>query len=330
MNSILLVDDDECTLNSLTRALRSPENEISSCTNPLKAIELVAKHAFNLVLCDQRMPAMNGIELLGKITQYQPEIRKILISGYSDFNDVTGAFNAGIIHKFILKPWNKQILVNVVAGQLPIKKPQAHSLLDKAEPLQISPDKSVPESLSGAVGELRNFHNIYSSDPQMMRLFGFIERVANCGAAFFICGETGTGKELFARAIHLESDRARQNFVALNCANLTESLLESQLFGHRKGAFTGATNDQKGLIAAAEKGTLFLDEVTEIPFVLQAKLLRVLQEKEYTPVGDTTPISYDVQIISASSTSLEEAVVVRRPSQGVCKAPRRPGGTVRR
>jgi len=147
-----------------------------------------------------------------------------------------------------------------------------------------------------------------SSDPSMLQQISVIKKTANSEAPFFIHGETGTGKELIAHSIHLECDRSARKFVALNCANLTEALLESQLFGHKKGAFTGAQQDQKGLLAEAEGGTLFLDEVTEIPLNLQSKLLRVLQEREYTPVGETSAISFDVKIISASSTSLEAAV----------------------
>lgn len=159
-----------------------------------------------------------------------------------------------------------------------------------------------------ATGRLTDFHGILSADPAMLGLFDQIRRVAGQEVPIFITGETGSGKEMVARALHMEGPRSKKPFVSLNCAHLTEQLLESQLFGHRKGAFTGAVADQRGLLAEADGGTLFLDEVVEIQFTLQAKLLRVLQEREYTPLGTTRPISFDTQIISASQTPLHTAV----------------------
>ena len=198
--------------------------------------------------------------------------------------------------------------------------------LDREVPDQASTEKGnqspTPEHLPGppeprlvarhvsneGADSLTNFHGIFTADPGMEQLFEQTRRVARHEASVFISGETGTGKELIAKAIHLESSRRNKAFVSLNCANLTEHLLESQLFGHKKGAFTGAVRDQPGLLAEAEGGTLFMDEVTEIPLPLQAKLLRVLQEREYTPVGDTRPISFDVKLISASQVPLKRAV----------------------
>ena len=153
-----------------------------------------------------------------------------------------------------------------------------------------------------------DFHGILTCDPQMVRQFNFIRKVVNADAPLFVCGETGTGKEMVARAIHQEGRRREGAFVALNCANLTENLLESQLFGHRKGAFTGANIDQKGLLQAANGGTLFLDEIVELPLGLQAKLLRVLQEREFTPLGETRAQKFDVQIVSAAAVTLEQVV----------------------
>jgi|GEM_PF-602717 len=159
---------------------------------------------------------------------------------------------------------------------------------------------------------LIEFHGMLTANSGMAALFEQIRRTALSSSAVFLSGETGTGKERVARAVHQESSRYAKPFVALNCANLTETLLESQLFGHRKGAFTGAVNDQPGLLAEANGGTLFLDEVAELPMALQAKLLRVLQEKEYTPLGETRPRSFDVRIISASQARLKASVVQGR------------------
>lgn len=297
--SILLVDDEENILKSLTRVLGSSRYAITSTHGPRDALELVKNNNFDLVISDQRMPKMLGTELLKEISSICSQTRRILMSAYADFADVTDAFNSDSIHQFISKPCDADVLREVVSSQLSIYD-------NKTKASQTELQSSHFSTLNHS--ELNIFHEIVSSDPVMLKQAAFIKKVANFGAPFFIHGETGTGKELFAKAIHNESQRKQQTFLAFNCANLTETLLESQLFGHVKGAFTGADKDQQGLFAAADKGTLFLDEVTEIPLGLQAKLLRVLQEKEFTPLGQTKPIKYDLQIISASSLSFKEAV----------------------
>lgn len=240
---------------------------------------------------------MLGTELFAQIAENFPSTRRILISGYTDFDDVTEAFNKGFIHKFLVKPWNNQQLKAVIAEQLNLKDlVESESVVQQgAAPVEVEAPKS-------------SFHGIVTEDPALKEQLSIITRTAATDAPFYINGETGTGKEMVARAIHRESERSQGGFVAINCANLTETLLESQLFGHKKGAFTGADRDQKGMLEEAEGGTLFLDEVVEIPLSLQAKLLRVLQEREYTPVGDTRARKFDVKVISASAISLDQAV----------------------
>jgi len=306
MPKILILDDDDHVLKSLLRLLRSPDYDISCYSDPQEALLQCGLQQYDLILSDQRMPDMEGTEFFTHITQLFPQTRRVLISGYTDFSNVTEAFNDGIIHKFVIKPWDNELLKNLISDELRLgQEGLASSIFDSVEFNLLTNSTDSYESDA----ELENnFHGIVSSDPSMLEQISVIRKTANSEAPFFIHGETGTGKELIARSIHLECDRSEQKFVALNCANLTESLLESQLFGHKKGAFTGAQKDQKGLLAEAEGGSLFLDEVTEIPISLQAKLLRVLQEREYTPVGETSAIPFDVKIISASSTSLEAAV----------------------
>jgi two-component system repressor protein LuxO len=210
------------------------------------------------------MPGMEGIEFFTHIAQLFPGTFRILISGYSDFESVTDAFNDGIIHKFIIKPWDNEQLKNLVSDQLRASRENGSQ-----SSLDIVPSDNVEVPVDAFDPELvETYHGIVTADSAMLQQIAIVKRTANSDAPFFINGETGTGKELVAKAIHLESDRKTKNFVALNCANLTESLLESQLFGHMKGAFTGAQKDQKGLLAEAENGTLFLDEVTEIPLTL--------------------------------------------------------------
>lgn len=300
MYSILILDDDDHVLKSLSRLLRTSNYGLSCFSDPQEALIQCATRPFDLILSDQRMPGMMGTEFFAQVAQLQPETRRILISGYSDFTSVTDAFNAGVIHKFIVKPWDNDQLRDFVAEQLVLK--------NRGESAPTPPSDLTPSNIASHSENRHAFHGIVTSDPGLQQQIALIEKTANTEAPFFIHGETGTGKELIARAIHLESDRCDGPFVALNCANLTETLLESQLFGHKKGAFTGADKDQTGLLETAEGGTLFLDEVVEIPMASQAKLLRVLQEREYTPVGGTRPVPFDVKLISAAALSLEKAV----------------------
>lgn len=301
--SILIIDDDDYVLKSLTRVLRSGDYSISCYHDSEEALLECSQREYDLVLSDQRMPGMQGTEFFGQLMQIYPHTRRVLISGYTDFSNVTDAFNEGLIHKFVLKPWDNDTLRMLIEDELRIK-----TQLQASPPSEIVSLKTKVEVDFESDEYLTDFHGILTSDEAVLQQISIIKRTANSDAPFFINGETGTGKEMFAKAIHLESDRADKSFVALNCANLTETLLESQLFGHVKGAFTGAQKDQIGLLEEADKGTLFLDEVVEIPLALQAKLLRVLQEREFTPLGKTKPQSFEVKIISAASTSLEKAV----------------------
>lgn len=306
MSKILIVDDDDYVLKSLARLLRTPEYEISCYNDPEEALTQCGLQKFDLILSDQRMPAMEGTEFFTHVAQLFPLTRRILISGYSDFSNVTEAFNDGIIHKFVIKPWDNEPLRNLISEELRIADQNAAT----NEHDDGGRSQGITDTVSGKNREQSSggFHGLISSNNSMSEQISIIRSTANSDAPFFIHGETGTGKELVAKSIHLESDRKDEKFLALNCANLTETLLESQLFGHTKGAFTGAQKDQKGLLAEAEGGTLFLDEVTEISLNLQAKLLRVLQEREYTPVGEAKAIPFDVKLVSASSTKLETAV----------------------
>ena len=308
MYSILIVDDDKLVLKSLARMLRSPDYEIDCVCGTSEALSQCMEKKYHLIIADQRMPVMLGTDMFSEIKADYPNVRRILISAYADFDSVTDAFNDGIIHKFVVKPWSNVLLKKLVKEQL-----QIH---DDGPGSPVTPDQQDHEKTGGTdqsnffrkFAELDSFHGTFTADPTMLQQISLIKKAGKSDAPFFICGETGTGKELVARAIHAESKHKNGKFLAVNCANLTESLLESQLFGHVKGAFTGAHCDQQGLLSAAHGGTLFLDEVTDIPLALQAKLLRVLQEKEFTPIGKISAISFDTQIISAASTSLSSAV----------------------
>jgi two-component system repressor protein LuxO len=291
--TLLLVDDDDNILRALKRALRNVEANIVDFQSPIEALEYCQTHKPDLIISDQQMPGMNGCQLLEKIKKRWPSSQRIILSAYQDFDLVSAAFSSGIVEKFICKPWvNKEL-------QFVVNK----ALTSKDEVTVASSDDDI--SLSGLI----NFHGIVAEDETMHELFNSIKRASSTNAPIFITGETGTGKELVAKACHGESYHKDQPFIAVNCANFTENLIESQLFGHKKGAFTGAISSQEGLFSAAKKGSLFLDEITTLSKPLQAKLLRVVQEREFSPIGTNEVIKFNAQIISASSNSISNAVV---------------------
>lgn len=290
MHKLLLIDDDPSILRTLHRLLKTLDAEIFSVDNPNTALTLCSEHQFKLIISDQRMPVMEGTTLLKKITKLQPTATRIILSAYSDFDAITDAFNHNIIDKFIAKPWDNHELL-YTAGKI---------LEEDKQP----PVESQQEQFTG----LAEFHGIYTQCDRMLDVFDLVKRIATANVPVNIFGHTGTGKELIARALHQEGARQDKKFIAINCANLSPELAESQLFGHLKGAFTGATSDKEGLLAAADGGTLFMDEVTCLPPIVQSKLLRALQEQEFYKMGSTTSDSFDVQIISASSTALKTAV----------------------
>lgn len=295
MKSILIVDDDVNVLNALNRLLRSSLYELELVKNPLVALELVQQKNFDLIISDQKMPEMSGVELLESISDVQPQSNRIILSAYSDFNEIVAAFNSGYIHQFMAKPWDDDTLKAIVSASLDA------GLGDLGQ-------EAIVASPKGELGGLHDFHGLLSGDPEVIKLFAKIRKAAASSSPVYIYGETGTGKELVARAVHQESCNAEGQFVAFNCANFSEQLVESQLFGHVKGAFTGATENKQGLLSVADGGVLFLDEIASLPLDMQAKLLRALQEKEYMPVGSVQQVSFDAIVVSASNQHLCQSV----------------------
>ena len=287
--TILMVDDEKRVLSSLARCLARLGVNLVDFSCPQQALDYSRDHRPDLVISDQRMPLMQGSQMLTEIKAIWPDIQTIILSGYSDLESLSDAFNRRVIDRFISKPWDNNELRLVVTAAL-----REQGLFG------FSSDKDTPVAA--------DFHGMLSSNPAMYRLFERITKSARANIPIFISGETGTGKELVARACHGESPRKSQPFIAINCANFNEHLIESQLFGHKKGAFTGATSEHQGLFAAAQQGTLFLDEVTTLPLSLQAKLLRVIQEREFSPVGSHETYPFAAQFLTASSTTLAEAV----------------------
>ena len=287
--TILLVDDDKPVLSSLIRCLTRLEVNLVDFTCPQRALDYATNTRPDLVISDQRMPLMRGSELLSQIKALWPDVQTIILSGYSDIEAFSDAINRRIIDRFVSKPWNNKEL-----------RMMASAALSEQGLFGFSVSKNT------SLGT--DFHGMLSSNPAMYRLFERITKSARANIPIFISGETGTGKELVARACHAESPRKAQPFIAVNCANFNEHLIESQLFGHKKGAFTGATAEHHGLFAAAQQGTLFLDEVTTLPLPLQAKLLRVIQEREFSPVGSHQTFPFVAHLLTASSTTLADAV----------------------
>ncbi|WP_022941939.1 sigma-54-dependent transcriptional regulator [Psychromonas hadalis] len=291
---VILVDDDANILSSLQRALRNIPATLMTFTSAYAALEYCQNNQPQLVISDQRMPEMDGCEFLQRMKKRWPSSQRIILSGYQEFQKISGAFNAGVVQRFICKPWDNKELNFIVNKAL---DSDCHKVESRAQ----------NEAL--LINSPINFHGMIAADETMFELFNSITHASTTNAPVFITGETGTGKELVAKACHYEGFHKDQPFVAVNCANFSESLMESQLFGHAKGAFTGANNAHDGLFSIAGKGTLFLDEVTTLSKPLQAKLLRVVQEREFSPLGSNKVIKFDAQIISASSNSIGQAVL---------------------
>lgn len=292
--TILLVDDEPALLSALKRSLRQISANIVTYHSPETALNYIEENKPDLVISDHRMPKMTGSEMLSEIAQMWPDSQRILLSAYNDFDTVANAFNSGVIHRYITKPWDNDELRFIVVKALE-SAVNAHSLPAQKTKPKVD-DKEV------------HFHGMVAESAKMLAIFDEIRSAATTNVPIFITGETGTGKELIAKACHRESYRKDNTFIAMNCANFNEQLMESQLFGHKKGSFTGATANQEGLFSVCASGTLFLDEVTTIPAQLQAKLLRVIQEREFAPLGSHTMQPFNAQLITASSTTLREAV----------------------
>jgi len=282
--NLVIVDDDATILESLKRSLDTLDTHIACFSSPVEAVKYCQKNPPSIVISDLRMPALGGFKLLKEIKQLYPSCHSLLLSSSKEFQDKTRRENREYIDGYMANPWS--------TGEV----------LDHVKQVVETLPQSLPHE------SYATFHNIISNSQNMYDIFKCIRRLATNNVPIFICGETGTGKELIAKACHSESSRSDQPFVAVNCANFTESLMETQLFGHKKGAFTGAIKDQPGLFSAAKNGTLFLDEVTTIPINLQAKLLRVIQEREFTPVGGHSVEKFHAQIVTASSKTLKQAV----------------------
>lgn len=290
MDTILIVDDEKNYLVIL-EALLAPEGyEVITEVNALNALRLIKETDFDLVITDMKMPKMDGIELLDEVKKFDSELPVIIMTAYGTIEMAVEAMKKRA-YDYITKPFRNEEL------KLTVKKA-----------LELYSLKKENRRLSEALSDRYRYGNIIGKSKEMIKIYDMIEKVAQSKASIMITGPSGTGKELIAKAIHFNSPRKNMPFVSINCGALTETLLESELFGHERGAFTGAVTMKKGRFELADGGTLFLDEVGEMSASLQVKLLRVLQEMEFERVGGTRTIKVDVRIVAASNRNLKQDV----------------------
>jgi DNA-binding NtrC family response regulator len=287
---VLVVDDEPDMVENCARILRRAGYQCLTETDPNRALALVDSERPDLLLTDLKMPGMDGMEVLRRAHAVDPALPVILITAFASIESAVAAIKDGA---FDYLPKNFSIDQLRVAVERGLRQ----------RDLQLE-NRNLREQLQGALG----FENIIGRSPAMTKIFELVRKAARSDANILVLGESGTGKELIARAIHANSPRAAQAFVPVDCASLPEQLLESELFGHEKGAFTGAVKSKRGLMEVANRGTLFLDEIGELPLALQAKLLRVLQERQLRHVGGTALIDVDVRVVSATNRDLRDAV----------------------
>lgn len=300
LSSILIVDDEQAFLDSVVRMLRIEGfDDLTATTHPREVAALLESKNFDIAFLDITMPELDGLELLGVIKERSPQTECIMVTANESIPMVIKAVRRGA-YDYLLKPINPEQLVHSLDRALERKR-LMESLILKSE-------KAVNRRLSNP----DHFREIVTADGEMLRLLRETELHASSNIPVLITGETGVGKELLAKAVHHASRRARGPFVAVNMLSLSPNLFESEFFGHAKGAFTGADRDKEGYLARARGGTLFLDEIGDLSLEIQGKLLRILQEGEYIPVGKTRPETADVRFIAATNQDLEQLVQQRK------------------
>ena len=287
---ILVVDDSPDIRFTMSEVLRAKGFSVESASDGQEAIDILDNRFFDIVLTDLSMPRKTGMDVLRFVTQHSPETICIIITGFGSIQGAVEALKMGA-YDYLCKP---------------IKPDEVTILIDKA--LELRDLKRENKSLKKELKTRYGFENIVGSSKAMQEVFGLVEKVADTDSTVLITGESGTGKELIAHAIHYASDRKDGPFIPVNCAAIPEELLESELFGHEKGAFTHAIKTRIGRFELANKGTIFLDEIGEMSPSLQVKLLRVLQERKFERVGGVKTISVDIRVVSATNQDLEIAV----------------------
>lgn len=293
-DKILVADDEKSMREFLEIMLKKEGYKVTLASNGEEVMKLTEKEIFDLALVDIRMPKQDGLSVLKRIKSISQETIVIMITAYASADTAIKAMKEGA-YDYITKPFKIDEIKLIIQNALEKKRLQNENLL-----------------LKQVVRDRYHYGNIIGQSSKMLELYDLLEKVAPTKTNILITGESGTGKELVAKAIHYNSPRKEKPFVTLNCGAIPESLIESELFGHMRGAFTDAIATKKGLFEVADEGTLFLDEISELPLIMQVKLLRVIQDREFKRVGGTEDIRVDVRIISATNKDLEEAVREKR------------------
>lgn len=291
---VLIVEDEELMRSILRRLLENEGYEVFTADTAEAALRILPENDISVTLSDIKMSGMDGIELLGQIKAIDEYALVIIMTAFSSVDSAIAALRKGA-YDYITKPFVNEDILQTVKNAI-----AQHALF------------SENRALRRELNRFYNFSEIVGESTGLKGVFEVVEKVADTNITVLIRGESGTGKELVARAIHFNSSRSSRPFLAVNCGALPESLLESELFGHVRGSFTGAVSDKKGLFRSADGGTVFLDEIGEMPSSLQVKLLRALQEHEVTPVGSSVAVRFDARIVAASNRDLEEEVAAGR------------------
>ncbi|GKS60214.1 acetoacetate metabolism regulatory protein AtoC [Nitrospira sp.] len=292
--TVLVVDDDTAMREVVHDLLSDRGHRVVTAASGAEALKELSQTDIDVVLTDLRMKGIQGLELLTEIKRGHPAVNVILMTAFGSVETAVEAMKHGA-YDYLTKPVKSEELIHTIERAIREAKLRR----------EVS-------QLRRAVGREYSFHQIIGKSKAMRDVFDLIQRVADSPTNILLSGESGTGKELVAKAIHFNSERKQAPFIPVNCAAIPETLLESELFGHVRGAFTDAKMDKRGLFEEAEKGTLFLDEISELPVMLQAKLLRAIQEKEIRRVGSARPISVDVRIIAATNVNLAEEAKAKR------------------
>ncbi len=287
--TIVVIDDEAIALKRIRRIVESLGHRVVTFSSPVRALKFFEEETCDLVISDVKMPSMNGFDLMTRVRSQHPRVEFILVTGYASIEDAVQATKEGAFH-YLAKPFTPDQLRDRVAEALAQCR-----LRDAGRSAGDAPAKGNPPLMVG-------------DSPQIRHVMELVHQIAPADCNVLVTGDSGTGKELVARSVHALSPRAKGPFVAFNCGSLTETLIANELFGHEKGAYTGADTSRAGLLENASGGTLFMDEIGEMPLAMQVKMLRVLQEKEVIRVGGTHPIPLDVRIVSATAKDLKAAV----------------------
>ncbi len=287
---ILIVDDESSLREMLAILLEREGYQIEEAANGQIALGLIQTSEFDLIISDMKMPCLGGIGLLRKVREQEIKTPMLMITAFSSTEEAVEAMKLGA-YDYITKPFKNDEIRLVIKNALERRQLEAENF-----------------QLKQQLGVRFSFQRLIGDSPAMKKLVALLERIAPSQANVLITGESGTGKELVAKALHLNSERKKNSFVPINCGAIPENLLESELFGHEKGAFTGADRKKQGLFESANQGTLFLDEIGELPMGMQVKLLRVLQEREFRRVGGTRTLPLDIRLIAATNQDLTEMI----------------------